>query len=49
MVPTATHHRALGHCTPYRYASPFPFGTARTVQRDPFQVSANVPKPKFRG
>jgi hypothetical protein len=43
MVPTAMHHRALRQFTSYRWARPFPSGTVRAVQWDPFQVSANVP------
>lgn len=47
MAPTATHQCALRHCTPYRQASSG-FGSVRTVQRDPFQVSANWPKLRWR-
>ena len=46
LLPTATHHCALRHFTPSRSSVAFPSGTVRTVQCDPFQVSANSPKPR---
>src|SRR3984957_19262937 len=49
MAPTATHQCALRHFTPYRVTSPDPPGTARAVQCDPFQVSANVPRFRLCG
>jgi hypothetical protein len=46
LLPTPAHHRADRHATPSTSAPACPPGTARTVHRDPFQVSANSPKPR---